>query len=85
MLQTGRAINSPTTDNKFYSVLHLCAGHQPYTLYNIAMRTTDNKKDSILRIRLPENLRDYIYKKSKRRGITVSQYVRDVLTREMYR
>ena len=49
------------------------------------MRTTDNKKDSILRIRLPENLRDYIYKESKRRGITVSQYVRDVLTREMYK
>lgn len=49
------------------------------------MRTTDNKKDSILRIRLPENLKDHIYRESKIRGITVSQYVRDLITRDMYK
>lgn len=49
------------------------------------MRTTDNKKDTVLRVRIPENLKDYIYKESQRRNITVSQYVRDVLTREMYK
>lgn len=49
------------------------------------MRTTDNKKDTVLRVRIPENLRNYIYKESQRRNITVSQYVRDVLTREIYK
>lgn len=49
------------------------------------MRTTDNKKDTVLRVRIPENFKDYIYKESQKRNITVSQYVRDILTREMYK
>lgn len=49
------------------------------------MRTTDNKKDTVLRVRIPENLRDHIYRKSKIKGVTVSQYMRDLIAKDMYK
>lgn len=44
--------------------------------------TTDHKNNPI-RIRLNEEMRDWIEKKSESTGITISQFIRDMIENEM--
>ena len=47
------------------------------------MRTTDDKKDNVIRIRLNDTLKDHIYRRSSIKNITVSQYIRDLIIKDM--
>lgn len=47
------------------------------------MRTTNDKKDNVLRIRLNEDMYKYLIGKSKIAGSTVSDVVRDIVRRDM--
>lgn len=45
-------------------------------------RTTVDKKETVLRIRLSEEMYRYLIHKSQINGITVSEYVRRLIERE---
>lgn len=47
------------------------------------MRITSDKKDSTLKLRLNEDMRNYIEKSASKRGQSMSEYVRDLICRDM--
>lgn len=49
------------------------------------MRTTDNKKDNVLRIRISEDMYKYIISRSMKNNISVSGYIRLLIEKEMRR
>lgn len=49
------------------------------------MRNTDNRKGDSVRIRLTEAMRDYIDKKSKITGKTISEIFRDYIVQDMHK
>lgn len=49
------------------------------------MRNTDNRKGDSVRIRLTEDMRDYIDKKSKITGKTISEIFRDYIVQDMHK
>lgn len=48
-------------------------------------RTTTDPKETTLKLRLNENMRDFVEKSAKRKGITMSEYLRDLIRYEMRR
>ncbi len=46
-------------------------------------RSTDDKKDSDIKLRINEDTRRFIEEMSSREGISMSEYIRLVLSREM--
>jgi predicted DNA-binding protein len=47
------------------------------------MRTTNDKKDNVIRIRLNDEMYDYLIKRSKITGNTVSDVVRLIIQKDM--
>lgn len=47
------------------------------------MRTTDDKKDNVIRIRVNDTLNNHMHRVSARTGKSVSQYIRDLISRDM--
>lgn len=47
------------------------------------MRVTNDKKDNVIRIRLNDTLMKHTYKRSNSLNITVSQYIRDLIVKDM--
>lgn len=47
------------------------------------MRTTDDKKDNIIRIRLNDTLNKHVQKMSSIKNITISEYIRSLITKDM--
>lgn len=51
----------------------------------MAGRTTTDPKETTLKLRMNENMRDFVVKSAKRKGITMSEYLRDLIRSEMRR
>lgn len=49
----------------------------------MAGRTTTDPKETTLKLRLNENMRDFVEKSAKRKGITMSEYLRKLIHCEM--
>jgi len=49
------------------------------------MRTTTSKKDNILRIRIDEEMYKHLIQSSKISGVTISQYIRDLINTDYYK
>lgn len=47
------------------------------------MRTTSDPKDQNIKLRLGEDLKAYVDKISNRKGISVSEYMRELIRRDM--
>lgn len=47
------------------------------------MRISNDKKDNIIRIRLNDEMYDYLIKRSKITGNTVSDVLRDIVRKDM--
>lgn len=47
------------------------------------MRTTSDKKDNVLRIRINEDMNKYLIKASIAKDVSISQYIRDLIKRDM--
>jgi predicted DNA binding CopG/RHH family protein len=46
------------------------------------MRTTCEPKECIIRVRVPEDMRNYIQNVSNKAGISVSEYLREIIKKE---
>lgn len=51
----------------------------------MAGRTTTDPKETTLKLRINEEMRNFVEKSAKRKGITMSEYVRDLIRSEMRR
>lgn len=47
------------------------------------MRTTSDPKDKNIKLRLSEDLKAYVDKISNRKGISVSEYIRELIRQDM--
>ena len=47
------------------------------------MRTTDDKKDNSIRVRVNDSQMEYLESRSRTKGMTISQYLRDMIEGEM--
>lgn len=47
------------------------------------MRTTSDKKDTTLKLRLNDDMREHIEKYAKRKGISMSEYLRQLIYDDM--
>ena len=47
------------------------------------MRTTDNKKDNVLRIRISEDMYKYLTNRIERDSSNISEYIRELIQRDM--
>lgn len=47
------------------------------------MRTTSDPKDQNIKLRLGEDLKTYVDKTSNRKGISVSEYIRELIRQDM--
>lgn len=47
------------------------------------MRTTTDKKDNSIRVRVNDTLMGYLVRVSTSKGITVSEYIREIISKEM--
>lgn len=47
------------------------------------MRTTTDKKDNSIRVRVNDRLMGYLATKSMSRGISISEYIREIISKEM--
>lgn len=47
------------------------------------MRTTDDKKGNILRIRVNEEMNRYLIKRSVETGVNISEYIRKLIDRDI--
>lgn len=52
--------------------------------YNKDMRTTSEKKDNILRIRISDEMYRYLIHKSERDNVSISQYIRNIISKDMF-
>lgn len=52
-------------------------------IYNKTMRTTTDKKDNVIRIRINDDMSRWLNKESFRTGISVSQIIRDLIIKSM--
>ena len=49
------------------------------------MRTTTDKKDNSIRVRVNDTLMGYLVRVSTSKGITVSEYIREIISEDMRR
>lgn len=49
------------------------------------MKTTDDPKEHTIRVRVNDDMHRYLIETSNRHGSTVSEYVRDMIRRDMNR
>lgn len=49
----------------------------------MAGRTTADPKETTLKLRLNEEMRNYVEKTAKRKGITMSEYIRNLIYEDM--
>lgn len=49
----------------------------------MAGRTTTDPKETTLKLRLNEEMRNFVEKSAKRKGITLSEYVRNLIQSDM--
>lgn len=47
------------------------------------MRTTTDKKENIIRIRLNDDMYSYLTRKSERNNSNISEYIRELIRRDM--
>ena len=47
------------------------------------MRTTNDKKDNSLRIRLNDRMYEHLVKMSQRRNQSISDYIRDMISKDI--
>lgn len=49
----------------------------------MAGRTTTDPKETTLKLRINEEMRNFVEKSAKRKGITLSEYVRNLIQSDM--
>lgn len=47
------------------------------------MRTTEDKKDNIIRVRISNTLKDHLYRRSVVTGKSISEYIRELIIRDI--
>lgn len=47
------------------------------------MRTTSDPKNETIKLRINDDMKSYVDKSSVRQGVSVSEYIRELISREM--